>query len=141
TTVTFCCMRADLIRDSDRAMMHPPYKEHSLWRSAMSLTREAYALAERLRAEAPELARRLRKAAVSIPAHVAGALSAEPGSRREDLLAARVALAELSRQASRARGGASRSGAWRAQDLDTIGLTEVAGNGPAGRPPPVRAAP
>ena len=112
-------------------MMHPPYKEHPLWRSAMSLTGDAYALAERLRGESPELARRLRKAAVSIPAHVAGALSAEPGSRREDVIAARGALAELSRQASSASGEDSRTLARRAEDLDRSVLSELAGNGPA----------
>jgi four helix bundle protein len=112
-------------------MMHPPYKDHPLWQSAMSLTRDAYALAERLRGEAPELARRLRKAAVSIPAHVAGALSAEPGSQREDVLAARGALAELSRQASRAQGKDSRDVARRAEELDRIVLFELAETGPA----------
>jgi hypothetical protein len=79
----------------------PEYKSHPLWIEAMSLTREVYALSERLRACDPERSLRLRKAAVAVPAHVASALSAEPQKRTEPMHAARAALAEVSEQASR----------------------------------------
>ena len=57
----------------------PAYKKHPLWESAMALTRDAYALAERVKDASPDTASRLRKAAVAVPAHVAGALSGGAG--------------------------------------------------------------
>jgi len=102
----------------------PDYKSHPLWLSAIALAREAYAVAEELLAEHPEVSRRLRKAAVSVPAHVAGALSAEPGARREDMLAARGALAEVSRQAARVSGEGPGRLARRAEELDRLVLFE-----------------
>ena len=68
----------------------------------MTLARDAYAVAERLKDTSPDTAGRLRKAAVAVPAHVAGAISEEPAKRREHVLAARGALAEVARQAARA---------------------------------------
>ncbi len=67
----------------------------------MSLTREGYALAERLRQEDPALARRMKKAAVAVPAQVAGALGADAGApeRRDHLAEARGALVDLVRHA------------------------------------------
>ncbi|HEX9285886.1 MAG TPA: hypothetical protein VF999_01340 [Thermoanaerobaculia bacterium] len=80
----------------------PDYKKHPLWNEAIALTHAAYELADRIRPSDPTTARYLRKAAVAIPAHVAGALSSDEGdSRREHVATARGALAEVSRQAGR----------------------------------------
>jgi len=68
----------------------------------MAVTQAAYALAERLRPTDPMIARHLRKAAVAIPAHVAGALTSDGEARRDHVLTARGALSEVSRQAGRA---------------------------------------
>jgi hypothetical protein len=81
----------------------PDYKNHPLWNLAMSLTRDAYAVAERLRENEPEIGFRLRKAAVAVPAHVASALASGDDKRVEHMLAARAALAEVARQAGRIR--------------------------------------
>lgn len=102
----------------------PAYKQHPLWESAMALTRDAYALAERVKASAPNAARRLRKAAVAVPAQIAGALSDLPSRRREHVLAARGAIAEVARQAARARGESSRELARRAETLELSILFE-----------------
>ncbi|HSE63361.1 MAG TPA: hypothetical protein VLG15_07085 [Thermoanaerobaculia bacterium] len=83
-------------------MARADYKTHPLWNEAISLTHAAYALAERVRPSDPLTARHLRKAAVAIPAHVAGALTSEEDARRDHVLTARGALAEVSRQAGRA---------------------------------------
>ena len=100
----------------------PDYKSHPLWNEAIALTHAAYELADRIRPSDPTTARHLRKAAVAIPAHVAGALSAEESeSRREHVSTARGALAEVSRQAGRAGGeqrAAARDLQGRAVDLE-----------------------
>jgi four helix bundle protein len=96
----------------------PAYKEHPLWNEAMALTRAAYELAERVRPEDPVTARHLRRAAVAIPAHVAGALSSDDDARRDHVSTALSALAEVSRQADRV-GGAERTAA--------AGLARLAG--------------
>jgi hypothetical protein len=83
-------------------MARADYKTHPLWNEAISLTHAAYALAERVRPSDPLTARHLRKAAVAIPAHVAGALTSEEEARRDHVQTARGALAEVSRQAGRA---------------------------------------
>jgi hypothetical protein len=80
----------------------PEYKSHPLWSEAIALTHAAYELAERVRPADPATARHLRRAAVAIPAHVAGALTSDDDARREHVLTARGALAEVSRQAGRA---------------------------------------
>jgi four helix bundle protein len=103
----------------------PAYKTHPLWMEAMSLTREAYALSERLRERDPETSRRLRRAAVAVPAHVASALSAEPERRSEPMLAARGALAEVSRHATRAVDAGSDDLLHRVWDLDRRVLFEL----------------
>ncbi len=102
----------------------PGYKDHPLWQSAMALTRDAYALAERLGGTSPEAARRLRKAAVAVPAHVAAALSGETRRRREHVLLLRGALAELTRLASRAPGELSEGLAREAETLELSALFE-----------------
>jgi 23S rRNA-intervening sequence protein len=84
----------------------PDYKNHPLWNEAISLTHAAYDLAERVRPSDPTTARHLRRAAVAIPAHVAGALTADDTARRDHVLTARGALAEISRQAGRAEASA-----------------------------------
>jgi hypothetical protein len=80
----------------------PDYKSHPLWNEAISLTHAAYDLAERVRPSDPITARHLRRAAVAIPAHVAGALTGDEDARRDHVVTARGALAEVSRQAGRA---------------------------------------
>jgi hypothetical protein len=102
----------------------PAYKSHPLWEGAMTLARDAYAVAERLKDTSPDTAGRLRKAAVSVPAHVAGAISEEPARRHEHVLAARGALAEVARQAGRAPGEDSRELTRRAETLDLSVLFE-----------------
>jgi hypothetical protein len=90
----------------DYPASRPEYKSHPLWNEAMAITQAAYALAEELRDADPTTARRLRKAAVAIPAHVAGALTSEGEARRDHVLTARGALSEVSRQAARSKGAA-----------------------------------
>jgi four helix bundle protein len=102
----------------------PDYKSHPLWSAAMALTRDAYAIAERLRERSPETTKRLRKAAVSVPAHIASALSCAPDLRAEHMYAARGALAEISRQAARADIDGCEGLARRAEDLDRLVLFE-----------------
>ncbi|HEV8609603.1 MAG TPA: four helix bundle protein [Thermoanaerobaculia bacterium] len=98
----------------------PNYKSHPLWNEAISLTHAAYDLAERVRPSDPITARHLRRAAVAIPAHVAGALTGDEDARRDHVLTARGALAEVSRQAGRAEaaGDAAAELARRASELD-----------------------
>ncbi len=102
----------------------PAYKKHPLWESAMALTRDAYALAERVKDASPDTASRLRKAAVAVPAHVAGALSGSAAKRPEHVLAARGAIAEVARQAARSRVEPSRELARQAETLDLSVLFE-----------------
>ncbi len=102
----------------------PGYKSHPLWQSAMALTRDAYALADRLKATSPEASRRFRKAAVTVPAHVAAALSGESRRRSEHLLLLRGALAELTRLASKAPGEPSERLAREAETLELSVLFE-----------------
>ncbi len=89
----------------------------------MALTRDTYRLADCVRALSPETSRRLRKAAVSVPAHVAGALCA-PEKRTAHMLAARGALAEISRQARRTATEGSDGVAQHAENLDRLILFE-----------------
>ena len=106
---------------SDRAVPRPEYKSHPLWNEAMAITQAAYALAEEVRPADPTTAQHLRKAAVAIPAHVAGALTSEGEARRDHVLTARGALSEVSRQAARARGAGEGDAAAlvrRASELD-----------------------
>jgi four helix bundle protein len=78
---------------------HPSYKDHPLWKEAISLVEQAYALAEKVRASAPVVSRHLRKAAVAVPSNIAGALGENPVHERSDChLRARGALAEIERQ-------------------------------------------
>jgi hypothetical protein len=102
----------------------PAYKSHPLWESAMALARDAYALAERVKDSSPETASSLRKAAVSVPAHVAGVITEGSDRRREHVLAVRGALAEVARQAARAPGEASRKLTLQAETLELSVLFE-----------------
>jgi hypothetical protein len=99
----------------------PAYKSHPLWEAAMALARDAYAVAERVKDRFPDTAGRLRKAAVAVPAHVAGAISEEPARRREHVLAAR---GEVARQANLTPGEDSRELTRRAETLDLSVLFE-----------------
>ncbi len=99
----------------------PDYKLHPLWTEAMALAHEAYAVAEQVRERDPEAARQLRKAAVSVPARLAGALSADEAFAREtDASEARAALAEVATRAEGlpTRGGLSRALVRHARDLE-----------------------
>lgn len=104
----------------DYSASRPEYKSHPLWNEAMAITQAAYALAEELRPADPTTARHLRKAAVAIPAHIAGALTSDGEARRDHVLTARGALSEVSRQAVRSRGAADLAAALarRASELD-----------------------
>jgi len=96
----------------------PEYKSHPLWGRAIAITREAYALAEVLRTRDAAAATSLRRAAVAIPARVAGALESRGARRAEEVLAARGALAEVARQARRDDSPAARRLRDEAEDLD-----------------------
>lgn len=81
----------------------PDYKSHPLWAEAMALAHQAYGVAEALKPRDPEGARLLRKAAVAVPARVAGALTAGDGAEREmETSGARAALSEVAARASAA---------------------------------------
>jgi hypothetical protein len=105
----------------------PAYKSHPLWESAMALTREAYALAESVREGRPGTARRLRKAAVSVPAQIAAAVSGGDEKRPEHVFAARAACAEVARQAGQVPGDDSRELVRRAETLELSVLFELGG--------------
>ena len=92
-------------------MERPEYKNHPLWAEAIAITQDAYALAAKVRPADPAVARLLRRAAVAIPAHVAGALTSDDDARRDHVVTARGALAEVSRQAERAEGAGEREAA------------------------------
>ena len=99
----------------------PDYKSNPLWTEAMELTRAAYAVAEELAGRDPEEARLLRKAAVSVPARLAGALSTEEVFARDsDVSEARAALEEVAERAERlpTRGGTSRELVRKARELE-----------------------
>jgi hypothetical protein len=81
----------------------PDYKHHPLWAEAMALAHQAYGVAEALKPRDPDAARLLRKAAVAVPARVAGALSAGEGAERQTQASeARAALSEIAARASAA---------------------------------------
>jgi hypothetical protein len=99
----------------------PEYKQNPLWTEAMALAHAAYAVAEELAERDPEGARLLRKAAVSVPARLAGALSADDAFARDsDASGARTALQEVAARAERlpTRGGTSRELVRKARDLE-----------------------
>ncbi|MEP6470424.1 MAG: four helix bundle protein [Acidobacteriota bacterium] len=84
----------------------PAYKDNPIWIEAISVTRAAYDLAEKVRPDDPLTARHLRRASVTIPAHLAGALSADDDeARRDHVTTALGALAEVTRQAERVGSG------------------------------------
>ena len=90
----------------------------------MALTRESYALAGLVEEREPDLARRLKKAAVSVPAQVAGALGAGCSERIEHMRSARGALSELARQARTAGVPGDEDLARRADELNRRVLFE-----------------
>jgi 23S rRNA-intervening sequence protein len=107
----------------------PAYKSHPLWETAMALARDAYAVAEGARGSSPETARRLRKAAVAVPAHIAAAVSDPGEERRQHALAARGALAEVAAYAGNLPGDDSRRLARRAETLGLSVLFELDATG------------
>jgi 23S rRNA-intervening sequence protein len=117
---------------SSRVTERPDYKSHPLWNEAISLTHAAYELADRVRPSDPITARHLRRAAVAVPAHVAGAISGDAESRREHVLTARGALAEVTRQAGRAQASGEPAAAAdlvrRAGELDRAVSFELGDN-------------
>src|SRR5262245_23058171 len=81
TTVTLCFIRGGILTRGERSAAtatmipmpeRPDYKSHPLWAEAMALAHEAYGVAEKLRPRDPEAAKLLRRAAVAVPARVAG---------------------------------------------------------------------
>ncbi len=95
----------------------------------MALTREVYAMAERLMSFDPDLARRLKKTAVTVPARVAGAAGTSGPERLEHVAAARTALAELSRNALDTGEAGDAALARRANALDRAVLFEFGTHG------------
>jgi hypothetical protein len=93
----------------------------------MALTREAYALAHVMRPRDEAAAAALRKAAVAVPAHVAGALEGRGPRRAEEALAARGALAEVARRARSEGSRAARRLESDAADLDARVLFDFCG--------------
>ena len=80
-------------------MPRPAYKDDPLWRDAMALVEDAYALAEQAKTASAAAAQRLRKVAVAIPSSIADALADEPEHPiAEDRGRALGALAEIERQ-------------------------------------------
>jgi 23S rRNA-intervening sequence protein len=104
----------------------PAYKSHPLWSRAIALTHEAYRLSDAIRARDAATATTLRRAAVTIPAHVASALSSSGRRREEEALAARGALAEVARQARRDDSPAARRLESAAAELDARFLFDFA---------------
>lgn len=99
----------------------PDYKNHPLWTEAMALAKAAYAVAEEVADREPEEARLLRKAAVSVPARLAEALSSDEDiARGPDPAEVRAALDEVATLAGRlpTRQGSSRELARRARALE-----------------------
>jgi len=99
----------------------PDYKSHPLWTEAMALAKAAYAVAEEVADREPEEARLLRKAAVTVPARLAEALSADEATTRgSDASEVRAALDEVATRAGRlpTRQGSSRDLARRARALE-----------------------
>jgi hypothetical protein len=99
----------------------PDYKSHPLWTEAMALAKAAYAVAEEVAARDPEEARLLRRAAVTVPARLAEALSTDEDLAREsDASDVRAALDEVAARAVRlpTRQGSSRELALRARALE-----------------------
>ena len=83
----------------------PAYKDHPLWNEAIAVARQTYAVADSLADRDPAEARRLRRLAVSVPARLAGALSAERGPERAaEISEARAALQALAARAERVSG-------------------------------------
>ena len=107
-----------------RVTDRPSYKTHPLWNQAMALTRESYALAGLVEEREPDLARRLKKAAVSVPARVASALGGGCDERMEHMHSARGALAALAREARLAGVPGDEELARRADELDRRVLFE-----------------
>jgi hypothetical protein len=86
----------------------------------MTLAREAYAVADSVRGQSPDTARRMRKAAVAVPSHVAAAVSEPRATRAEHVAAARDALEEL----ARVGGGTDENGPSElARHAETLGLS------------------
>jgi hypothetical protein len=84
------------------ALQPPAYKHHPLWTEAIALAHQTYALADALAGHDPEEALRLRRLAVSVPALLAAALSAEhEPDRAADVSEARAALQALVSRARR----------------------------------------
>jgi len=99
----------------------PDYKSHPLWTEAMALAKAAYAVAEEVAERDPEEARLLRRAAVTVPARLAEALSAdEDWTHGSDASEVRAALDEVAARAVRlpTRQGSSRALALRARALE-----------------------
>jgi hypothetical protein len=108
----------------DVADGRPGYKSHPLWEAAIRLAHDAYGLADAIRSADPDAAGEIRKAAVSVPARIAGALSAETsGEKESEAAGASAALGWLAARAESANAPAFEGLAQRARELSRgVGL-------------------
>jgi hypothetical protein len=102
----------------------PQYKSHPLWEAAIRLAHDAYGLADAIRDADPDTAGEIRRAAVSVPARIAGALSAEtPVEKESEAAGASAALVWLAARAESANAPRYESLADRARELSRgVGL-------------------
>jgi hypothetical protein len=102
----------------------PAYKSHPLWEAAIRLAHDAYGLADAIRSNDPDAAGEIRRAAVSVPARIAGALSAETSGEKEtEAAGASAALGWLAARAESAHAPAFEGLADRARELSRgVGL-------------------
>ena len=102
----------------------PRYKSHPLWEAAIRLAHDAYGLADAIRAAAPAAAGEIRRAAVTVPARIAGALSADDSGEKEtEAAGASAALGWLAARAETANAPEFVGLAERARELSRgVGL-------------------
>jgi hypothetical protein len=102
----------------------PTYKSHPLWEAAIRLAHDAYGLADAIRSADPDAAGEIRRAAVTVPARIAGALSAETsGEKESEAAGASAALGWLAARAESANTPAFVGLAERARELSRgVGL-------------------
>jgi hypothetical protein len=110
----------------------PEYKSHPLWEAAIRLAHDAYGLADAIRPADPDGAGEIRRAAVSVPARIAGALCAETsGEKESEAASASAALGWLAARAERANAPQSEGLADRARQLSRgVGLALRGEHGP-----------
>ena len=110
----------------------PHYKSHPLWEAAIRLAHDAYGLADAIRGADPDAAGEIRRAAVSVPARIAGALSAETsGEKESEAAGASAALVWLAARAESAKAPSYEGLADRARELSRgVGIELGGEDGP-----------